>query len=355
MRIVEVITSADWGGAQRHVYDLALGLKARGHEVVVLYGREGSLSALLRAADIEANPLPLLTRAIRPWQDFHALRELRQEIFSLRPDVVHVHSSKAGVLVRVALRAREIPVVYTIHGLVYLNERMVVCKRTFYRLVEWALLPRARATITVSQCDFHALARSSRSRRTHLVHIANGIAALPALPLPEEPVIGTVARFTEEKALDLLLEAVARIRAVVPAVRLLLVGDGPLRPALEQQARDLALDDRTQFVGFQTDVVPWLAHMRIFALTSVKEGMPYALLEAISAERIVVASNVGGVQELGTIPGLIRCQPGQVDALVEALTEALDPAADPVSAEGLATAEAMCAAVEQVLKEAARR
>ncbi len=299
MKIVQVITSADWGGAQRHVYDLSCGLKALGHEVNVLYGEEGRLTTRLEAQQIRCQQVPTLTRAIRPWRDLRTLHHLRQQIEALHPDVVHAHSSKAGTLVRLALRKSAIPVVYTIHGLVYLNERMPKWKQALYRKIELSLLPLAKATILVSNRDLQELQRHRSAKRTRLVHIPNGIDPFPEpIPLPEDPVIGTIARFTEEKALDVLLKAVAAVRKEVPAVRLILVGDGPLRPQLEQLSQELGINDITTFAGFQENVVEWLAKMRVFALTSVKEGMPYALLEAVRAGRIVVARDVGGMGEV---------------------------------------------------------
>lgn len=299
MKIVQVITSAEWGGAQRHVYDLSCGLCDRGHDVTVLYGIEGSLHQRLADAGIAVEQVPSLTRSIRPWQDFMALSAIRRQIEKWDPDVVHVHSSKAGTLVRLAMRKSKVPVVYTIHGLVYLNSRMPKWKQSLYRTIELSLLPLAKATITVSKRDLDELERRGGSKKTHLVHIPNGIDPFPEpIPLPDEPVIGTIARFTEEKALDILLKAVAEVRKTIPEVRLILVGDGPLRSDLEKLSKELAIEDITLFAGFQENIVEWLGKMRVFALTSIKEGMPYALLEAMAAGRIVVAHDVGAVREM---------------------------------------------------------
>lgn len=326
MKVVQVITSADWGGAQRHVADLASELVRRGHTVEVCYGVEGPLGTRLADRQIPVRRIPELTREIHPLRDISARSVLRAELEALNPDVVHVHSSKAGFLVRWALRKSSIPVVYTIHGLVFVNARMSRLKRNFYRTLEQVTLPWSDAVITVSQSDYeHVLAM--HPGQTRLVHIPNGI--LPPAnppPLPKFSVVGTVARFTAEKALDTLIRAVALLPDRVPGIRLLLVGDGPLRPDLEALAEELGIADRVVFAGFQEPVNPWLAHMRVFALPSVKEGMPYALLEAMAAARPVVAADVGGVAEAsaGYPPRWLLPKNVSAVAWAEALFQALE-------------------------------
>lgn len=320
MKIVQVVTSAEWGGAQRHVYDLSRELRQMGHDVIVLYGVEGRLHELLTAAHMPVYQVPWLTRNIRPWQDFRALSAIRRQIEAFDPDIVHAHSSKAGVLVRMAMRKSSVPVIYTIHGLTYLDRRMPSWKRFVYRAVERKMLPLAQGTIAVSQRDLDDLIGRGGDKVTHLVHIPNGIEPFSeSIPIPNVPVIGTITRLVPHKALDVLLNAVAEVRKVVPNVQLIVVGDGPLRTQLEHQARELGIDDITRFAGFQTNVVEWLARMRVFALTSVKEGMPYALLEAIASGRVVVANDIGTLPETLKGEGVITVPVGDQDALIRGL------------------------------------
>ncbi|MBX5466956.1 MAG: glycosyltransferase [Firmicutes bacterium] len=299
MKVVLVITSADWGGAQRHVYDLARGLCRRGHAPEVWYGVPGPLVARLAQAGIPSRRVANLVRRLAPGRDFAGVRSLRRELLAFGPDVVHVHSSKAGVLVRAALGDGALPVVYTVHGLVWRNERMAGWKRRFYRWVEERLLSRAAVTVVLSAGDEAALVSARPDLRPRIVRIAHGVEGPPRpLGLPDAPILGTVARFTPEKALDRALELVAAVRPALPDVRLVLVGDGPLRGTLVAMAARLGVADCVQFAGFQEDVWPWLESMRVFLLTSVKEGMPYALLEAMAAGRLILATPVGAVPEL---------------------------------------------------------
>ncbi|MCL6564340.1 MAG: glycosyltransferase [Firmicutes bacterium] len=299
MRVVQVITSADWGGAQRHLLDLSRGLIARGHTVEVLYGVPGPLVEKLAQANISAERVATLTRNLDPLRDLGGLGELRRAIGRLRPDLVHVHSSKAGALVRAALGGGPIPVVYTVHGLVWRNPRLPWFKRAFYRAVEERLLSGAKVTLVLSEGDRKALLSARPDLADRVVQIANGIDA-PAgpHPLPSQLVVGTVARFTPEKALDRLVAAVAAVRIRLPDVRLLLVGDGPLRAEVERWVKARGLAEITRMVGFQSEVWPWLLQMRLFVLPSVKEGMPYALLEAMAARRLILATPVGAVPEV---------------------------------------------------------
>lgn len=323
MRITQVITSAEWGGAQRHVYELARTLKGLGHTVTVCYGVEGRLRDRLEAQHIRVIRLPSLARNIRPWRDLRTLSVLRRRIESFRPDVVHVHSSKAGALVRLAMRKSPVPVVYTIHGLVYLNSRMPGWKQFLYRTIELSLLPLANTTIVVSPHDLDELLQRTSSLKIRLVYIPNGIDSLPKLlSLPDEPIIGTVARFTEEKALDILIRAVAEVRREIPNVRLVLVGDGPLRSNLEELSRRMNIEDITLFAGYQENVVEWLEKMRVFASTSVKEGMPYALLDAMAAGRIIVSHDVG-IPPAVPDTQVTRVSTGDFQGLVQALITGL--------------------------------
>lgn len=298
MRVIQVITSAQWGGAQRHVFDLARGIRDAGHEVSVWYGVPGALADRLETAGIPARRVPDLERTIRPTKDGLALFTLRRQLLAAAPDIVHVHSSKAGALVRMALRGSRVPVVYTVHGLVYQNVRLSPAKRALYRWVEQSLQPYASAIITVSKRDYEELLKTAGARKARLFYIPNTVEPpKEPVPWPEKKVIGTIARLTPEKALDLLIDAFAELIASGEDAELLIVGDGPERQKLEAQVARENLQEVVQFVGWQDDVWHWLGKMRVFAMPSVKEGMPYALLEAKAAARELVVADVGGIPD----------------------------------------------------------
>jgi glycosyltransferase involved in cell wall biosynthesis len=149
------------------------------------------------------------------------------------------------------------------------------------------------------------------------------------------PVIGTVGRLAEIKRQDLLIAAFARLRKQRPDAHLFLVGDGPLRDVLEQQAAHLGVADSVHFAGYQPHPERFLQGMDMFALTSRSEGMPLAVLEAWAAGVPVVASCVGGLPEMVSDQRGILFPPGDEVALVAALEALL---ADPVRARRLAEA-----------------
>jgi glycosyltransferase involved in cell wall biosynthesis len=136
-----------------------------------------------------------------------------------------------------------------------------------------------------------------------------------------ERVVGTVARLHGDKGLDTLLRGFACIAASMPQVRLLIVGDGPERKALSRMAGDLGIAEKAVFAGFQPDVLPWMACLDIFCLTSEEEGLPQSLLEAMALGRPVVATRVGGIGEVVGRDGAegLLVPPGDADALSRAV------------------------------------
>jgi glycosyltransferase involved in cell wall biosynthesis len=173
--------------------------------------------------------------------------------------------------------------------------------------------------------------------RRHVVNLGIDLdhfrSAEPAFPA-EGPVIGTVGRLDEQKAQGVLIDAIPRVLERYPDARLVLVGDGPLRDRLEGHARHLGISESVLFAGKRDDVPRWLASFDIFALTSLFEGLCYAVLEAQAAGVPVIATPVGGVREtvVDGETGLV-VPPGDDHALAGAILRLLD---DPDEARRLA-------------------
>jgi len=227
------------------------------------------------------------------------LLELRRLIRGLRPDIVHAHSSKAGVLARAAAALCRIPVIlFTAHGWAFKAEPGP--KSRLYLLADRLVRGATTEVICVSETERREglAARTCLPDRT--VVIRNGVEPdrfpVRVHAAVERPRLVSLGRFKAPKDFGTLLEALAQLRDV-PFVAVL-VGDGPEREALEAAAQRLGLGDVVEFAGERDDVPSLLAAADCFVLSSTSEGMPISVLEAMAAGLPVVASDVGGVHEL---------------------------------------------------------
>jgi glycosyltransferase involved in cell wall biosynthesis len=218
----------------------------------------------------------------------------------LKPDLVCTHSSKAGVLGRLAAHRCGIPSVFTAHGWAF-TEGVPAGKRRFYADVERLAARCTSKIICVSDYDRSLALRWRVAREEQLVTVHNGIPDVGE-DLVAQPGTGTpvrvimVARFATQKDQDLLIRAVAALKGV-PDFEVELVGDGPLMQQSQALAAKLGASDRVSFSGAQTDVVRRLARSHVFVLASRSEGLPLTVLEAMRAGLPVIASDVGGVSE----------------------------------------------------------
>ncbi|HAW22581.1 MAG TPA: glycosyltransferase family 1 protein [Pseudomonas sp.] len=302
MKIVYVITRSDViGGASVHLLDLAVGVQELGHEVSIFVGGNGILNVVAGERGLDCGVIKHLRRKIDPVNDVLCFFELRSQLAKCRPDIVHLHSSKAGLLGRLACCTLSIPVVYTAHGWAF-TEGVPKRKRRIYALVERFMARLTKIIITVSDYDRN-LALSYRVGHERIVKtIHNG---MPDLSYENGLCEGAeeeknlrlimVARFEAPKDHLALLEALNSLKHFSWSLEL--VGDGPLLPAAKDAAKHFGLADRVVFSGACDDVSQRLACSDIFILISQWEGLPLTILEAMRAGLPVIASNVGGVSE----------------------------------------------------------
>lgn len=297
MRIAFVLTRGDSiGGAQIHVRDLSQRLIEEGHQVRVFLGQGGALTQALEASGISYGILRHLTHPLHPGKDALALLELTRALRRFQPDLVSSHSSKAGLLARLAGRYLGIPTLFTAHGWSF-TEGISDRKRRLYRLIERMAAPLASKLICVSDYDRSLAARSRVGEAHQLITIHNGmphrLEDRVADPGIQPARLVMVARLDGQKDHPSLFQALRTI----PGVELDLVGDGPLRSELENLAEALELSDRVHFLGQRSDVAAILARAQIFVLASHYEGFPRSILEAMRTGLPVVASDVAGVKE----------------------------------------------------------
>ena len=299
MKIVYLVTRAEpIGGAQVHVRDLASALLSRGHEPIVVTSGSGAYTEGLQAAGIQTIVLGSLSAPINPLRDLRALREIRVLLKQLRPDLVSTHSSKAGILGRVAARSLGIPVIFTAHGWAF-TPGVPSREAAIYGCIERLAAPLASKIITVSEFDRQlALARGVASSQA-IVTIHNGMPdvgpGLRADPSRSPVRLAMVARFEPQKDHATLLHALAGLPD--EPWHLDLIGDGALLPEAKELSRRLGLADRIQFLGQRMDVDERLAEAQVALLITNWEGFPRSILEAMRAGLPVVSSAVGGIAE----------------------------------------------------------
>lgn len=328
MRVIYVVTRGDAvGGAQIHVRDLATASRAAGDDVLVVCGTSGQLTEQLEAVGIPLQVEPSLVRAIHPVKDVSAVKSLIDITRIFKPDLVSLHSSKAGIVGRVAARRTGVPTIFTAHGFAF-TSGVPEPNRTIYRLIERTLASSAAAIICVSENDRQiAIKAGLGEHRLHTIH--NGMIdadpALRARPDDGEPIrVVMTARFDRQKDHETLFRAMA----TVPNVEVDLIGGGPDLESRRALADHLGLRNRVHFLGQRSDVVEILARAHIFVLSSNWEGFPRSTLEAMRAGLPVVVSDVGGSAEAVTegVTGFV-VPPGDPEVLAERLRKLTqDPA-----------------------------
>jgi glycosyltransferase involved in cell wall biosynthesis len=336
-----VIARMNIGGPAYHVALLSGRLDQERYETLLVAGRpgpgEGSFEDLARRYGARLTLLPSLTPEIDPRADLRALRELRKIVRSFRPHIVHTHTAKAGALGRAAAlvaatRPRPL-IMHTYHGHV-LEGYFGPALTATYRAVERGLARFSDCLIGVSQATVDDLVRLRVAPPERFAVVPLGLEldrllALAGRPDPGdgEAVALYAGRLVPIKNVDLLLRALARARHGGARLRLVVLGDGELRPPLEQLARELGIAGSVEFLGYRDDVAPYLAAADMAVLSSANEGTPVALIEAAAAGRPLVGTRVGGVADVVS-PGTGRLvASGDVKGLAAALSElAGDPA-----------------------------
>lgn len=296
-RVLVLITLAEVGGAQTYVATLLPALAERFDVAVAAHGA-GPVRTAAEEAGVRFIALQHVRRPINPWRDLAGFLELTRLLRRERPDIVHANSSKAGVLGRLAAAAAGVPIrIFTVHGWAFAARSGLPSRA--YGWADRLVRPLTTVTICVSEHDRVTGVRARTCSAERTVVIRNAVAPETEPRARHDrprPLLVSVGRLKAPKDFITLVRALALLPA--GCCDALIVGDGPDRPELEAELRKLGIEDRVRLAGQRDDVRTLLADADLFALSSVSEGLPVSVLEAMAAELPVVASRVGGVPEL---------------------------------------------------------
>jgi glycosyltransferase involved in cell wall biosynthesis len=345
MKILHLITRLILGGAQQNTVMSCAAQVAAGHEVWLgfgpIFGPEGSLRDEAVASGATLIEMPTMVRPVAPWTDLRSYAEMRRIISRLRPDVVHTHSSKAGITGRAAAWHERVPaVVHTVHGLAFHERQSPLVQSLYVRLERYAakrchhliaitepmvdafvahgIAPRAKFTVVPSGVDLAKFSPHA-NHRDHVrreLRLDNGA-----------PVVAILARLDPLKGHDDLLTILPRLVQRHPGLKLLFIGDGFDRKRLEQRIVREKLSEHVLVLGLVShDEMPrLLTAVDVKVLPSYQEGQSRTLIEALLCGCGIVAYDVGGMPMIcidGQTGRLVP--PGDRAALADAISWMLD-------------------------------
>jgi len=348
MRVTHIITRLIVGGAQENTLATVLGLRQKpGLDVRLIAGPtrgpEGSLEAVAAAVPGLLTVEPALVRPLHPWKDLLALLRLSRLLRRQRPDVVHTHSGKAGVLGRLAAQRAGVPViVHTIHGPSF-GPFQGPLPNALFRAAEQLAARGTTHFVAVARAMIDQYLAAGIGRPDQYSKIYSGFDLSPFLAArndpdlrarlgigPEDIVIGKIARLFKLKGHDDLLDVAPQLVGPCPQLKFLLVGDGAWRQRLEARVRAAWLDRNVIFAGLvpPADVPALVGIMDIVVHLSRREGLPRALPQALAAGKPIVAYDCDGAAEvcLDNQTGFL-VRPGDRQRLADCLARLIRDAA----------------------------
>jgi len=292
-KVLYVITKSNWGGAQRYVFDLATNLPKQDFDVSVILGGDGLLAQKLQQEKTSVYRSLFMQRDMSMLADIKSFFELYRLFKQIQPDVVHLNSSKAGGVGALAARMAGVKnIIFTVHGLPEDEPRGVLAR----------LLIKVATRLTFALCDKVITVSKDNQRRVRgSVLIYNGIGPIvfgtgdtirSAFP-PGVTITGTIGELNKNKNQVALIEEAKQN----PNMYVAIVGEGEMRSKLERLINKYNLNNRVKLFGF-LPAAEVLKGFDIFALPSLKEGLPYVLLEAKQAGLPIVANRVGGIPDI---------------------------------------------------------
>ncbi len=326
MRILYVVTSAGFGGASMNVLLLMRHMIAKGHTVGLVSANERRLIKEAKELGVRVFVNPYFVRRLHLLNDFRAFIPVYKAIKEFKPDLIHAHSTKAGVIVRFwSMLLNFKPVIFTAHGWAFTEGRKY-WKRWLLAQIEKIAGFATTKVICVSNHDKELALKFKVVPPEKLTVIYNGVDHEPFLKAQRkkedsEVIITYVGRLAPPKDLKTLLKAIKPLTGV----KVLIVGDGELRNEVEKYVLKNELSEKVFLLGEREDVPEILANSDIFVLPSRWEGLPFTIIESMMAGLPIVASKVGGIPELvdDGVTGFL-VPPGDHLSLAQAIKKLID-------------------------------
>ncbi len=316
-KICLAITKGIWGGAQEYVYTLATNLPREQFDVFVIVGEGNVLQEKLKKENIRTYTLSSLRRDVSLFAEIKTFFSLLNILRKEKPDVLHLNSAKAGGLGALAGRLIGIPrVIFTAHGWTF-NEPRPLFNKLIVTFLSWMTVLLCHKIIVIAEREKRQALAMPFVHPSHITLVRNGIAHTEHIephiareylkskntyadtePLTEKTIwLGTISELHKNKGLEYAIIALAKLN--YPFV-FYIIGDGEQRMHLESLIRTHKLTQKIFLIGFLPHAKTYLKAFDIFLMSSVKEGMPYAILEAGQASIAVIATKVGGIPEILT-------------------------------------------------------
>lgn len=315
MKIVRIIARLNVGGPAIHVVLTSHELKRRGNDCMLVVGpvpeTEGSMEYYAAEWSVPFVRVPELVRPLSPWKDLAALWKVYRILRREKPDVVHTHTAKAGTVGRTAALLAGVPViVHTFHGNIF-DGYFSPAKTRLFLAIERFLARFTDRIIAVSKSQREELITKYKigpPEKFQIVRLGIDLGALRCVSRANshlDPadknrplVIGWVGRFVEVKDPLFFVEMARAVKSSGAQVRFIMVGDGPLRVAVEKKIVELGLQEHFTLAGWQRNMAQVYEQIDLMTLTSHNEGTPVAMIESMATGRPFVALNVGGMPDL---------------------------------------------------------
>jgi len=316
-KILYFITQSEFGGAQRYVFDLANNLKSNFQVAMALgeQGKNGKLAKILDENNIKYFIIPHLKRSISPFNELLALYEIIKLIKQYQPDIIHLNSSKISILGSIAALFTNSKIIYTVHGWVF-NEPLPWLVKKFYLYAEKLTASLKDKIICVSEYDKQLALKHKIAPASKLVTVHNGMAPIEFLSKEQAQrlllskirnskfeirnfLIGSIGNLYKTKGFTYLVEAA---NILISSYRLpltfIVIGDGSEQKNLENLIAKYNLKNNFILAGQIDEAAKLLKAFDVYVCSSVKEGLPYTVLEAMSAGLPIVSTRVGGIPEM---------------------------------------------------------